>query len=493
MTNESQPTLASKPKWRSLIGLLLGIVIAIAIIVFIQWQQPKATVSAKRDGSLLSSFQVQKTTNRQDSFCALLDDKQHNACLGNPIPLCEKDLAMAKVAWQYFENNYNPTTGFYNAADNYPSTTMWDTGSALAATIAAYDFGFIDDYTFDERVNTLFKTLTKLELFNKDAPNKVYNTDKAEMVDYRNKPAPEGIGVSALDLARLISWLNTLSCMHPKYAYPSKKVIERWNLKKLIKDEQMYGLMLDPVSKSVQEVQEGRLGYEQYAGKIFRELGYSQNISATYNNQFRETVNIYDVPIAYDRRDPRDLGAYNYVVTESYVLDAIENGLDEENTPLLKNIYQVQKRRWEETGIITAVSEDNIDQPPYFLYNTIFTAGLPWNTTTDTGVRHDDLKTVSTKAAFSLALLFPEDPYSKQLAYMVGTAYDPKRGWYSGVYENGGGYNKVITANTNGIIMSLLLYKRYGEFYQVCKSCKRKITLSTIPKTSATCDVCSIK
>ena len=127
------------------------------------------------------------------------------------------------------------------------------------------------------------------------------------------------------------------------------------------------------------------------------------------------------------------------------------------------------------------------------MYNTIFTAGLPWNTTTDTGVRHDHLKTVSTKAAFSLALLFPEDPYSKQLAYMVGTAYDPKRGWYSGVYENGGGYNKVITANTNGIIMSLLLYKRYGEFYKVCKSCKRKITLSTIPKTSATCDVCSIK
>ncbi len=170
-------------------------------------------------------------------------------------------------------------------------------------------------------------------------------------------------------------------------------------------------------------------------------------------------------------------------------MDAIENGIDAENRPLLENIYQVQKRRWEETGIVTAVSEDNIDQKPYFLYNTIFTAGLPWNTTTDKGVRYDNLKTISTKAALALALLFPDDPYSKELAYTMGTAYDPERGWYSGIYESGGGYNKAITANTNGIIMSLLLHKKYGEFYSICKQCKRGIRLEA--SKTKTCDVCT--
>jgi hypothetical protein len=425
---------------------------------------------------------------RSDTFCALSGGPD-NSCLGESKTLCSKDLEMAKIAWKYFENNYNPETGLYNAADKYKSTTMWDTGSALAATIAAKDFDLIDDKTFDDHIQAMFKTLTKMELFNKQVPNKAYNTEKGEMVDYRNQPSPDGIGSSALDLARMISWLNTLGCMHPKYAYPAKKVIERWDLKGLIKDGQMNGLYRDPVSKEVKLVQEGRLGYEQYAGKIFRELGYDQHISSTYNNEFREKIDIYGVPIAYDRRDPRDLGAYNYVVTESYVMDAIENGIDDENRPLLENIYKVQKRRWEETGIVTAVSEDNIDQKPYFLYNTIFTAGLPWNTTTDKGVRYDNLKTTSTKAALALALLFPDDPYSKELAYAVGTAYDPDRGWYSGIYESGGGYNKAITANTNGIIMSMLLYKKHGEFYPSCKQCKRGMKLET--SKTKTCDVCA--
>ncbi|WML91465.1 DUF3131 domain-containing protein [Thiothrix lacustris] len=469
---------------------LAGLLLASIIIFFIsQGATSTSTASASKDSTnLLQMFKSGAGAGRNDTFCALTTGPS-NSCLGTPQALCSTDLDMAKIAWKYFENNYNPSTGLYNAADKYPSTTMWDTGSALAATIAARDFDLIDDKTFDERIRAMFKTLNSMELFNKEAPNKVYNTIKGEMVDYRNQPSPDGIGVSALDLARMVSWLNTLGCMHPKYAYPAKKSIERWDMKRLIKDGQMFGFYRDPATKNIVVAQEGRLGYEQYAGKIFRQLGYDQHVAATYNNEFRTSINIYDVPIAYDRRDPRDLGAYNYVVTESYAMDAIENGIDDENRPLLDNIYNVQKRRWEETGIITAVSEDNIDQKPYFLYNTIFTAGLPWNTTTDKGVRYDNLKTTSVKAALSMALLYPNDPYSKELVYTVSSAYDPDRGWYSGIYESGGGYNKAITANTNGIVLSMLLYKKYGEFYPMCKKCQREIKTAIIP--AKTCDVCT--
>jgi hypothetical protein len=479
--NNTLTSLLSRRLIRIGLAWLAGLALA-GLIIYIANNHVPAT--AAKSG-ILQMLQSADDTN-SGTFCALTA-RPDNACLGKPKTLCSKDMEMAKIAWKYFENNYNPKTGLVNAVDKYPSTTMWDTGSAIAATITAHDFGFIDDKEFDERIQTMFKTLANLELFNKEAPNKAYNTEKAEMVDYRNKPTIDGIGVSALDLARMVSWLDTLGCMHPKYAYPAKKLIERWDMKRLLTDGQMNGLYRDPVSKEVKVVQEGRLGYEQYAGKIFRSLGYDQHISATYNNGFRETINIYNVPIAYDQRDPRDLGAYNYVVTESYVLDALENGLDAENRPLLENIYKVQKRRWEETGVVTAVSEDNIDQKPYFLYNTIFTAGLPWNTTTDKGVRYDNLKTISTKAALALAALFPDDPYSKELAYAVSDAYDPERGWYSGIYENGGGYNKSITANTNGIIMSLLLYKKYGEFHPSCQRCKRKLAMDIKPSTCNAC------
>jgi hypothetical protein len=159
-------------------------------------------------------------------------------------------------------------------------------------------------------------------------------------------------------------------------------------------------------------------------------------------------------------------------------MDVFEHGFDEENTQLTNNIFEVQKRRWQRTGQVTAVSEDNVDRKPSFVYNTIFAAGSPWNTITDTGLDMDKLKSISTKAALSLALLYPQDEYSAVLDDTIGSAYDPERGWYSGIYEKGLGYNDIITSNTNGVILSAMLYKKYGPLNRICRTCKKGITFT---------------
>lgn len=399
-------------------------------------------------------------------------------CIGVGNPLCGADMEKARIAWKYFENNYQKKTGLVNAADKYPSTTMWDVGSTLAATIAALELGIITQKDFDDRIMAMLVTLIELKLFNNEAPNKVYNTETGEMVDYGNKPSVDGIGVSALDLGRLTSWLNILACLHPKHALVARSVITRWKFCNLIKDGQMNGMAFDATTKKVQILQEGRLGYEQYAGKVFKMLGFDQSVSASYRNQFSTDIDINGLRILIDTRDPRKLGAYNYVVTESYLMDAFEHGLDSENATIVKNIFEVQKRRWKSTGQVTAVSEDNVDRKPYFVYNTIFVAGSAWNTITDTGQDMDKLKSVSTKAALSLAFLYPQDEYSLVLSDMVSSAYDPERGWYSGVYEKGLGYNDAITSNTNGVILSGLLYKKYGPLNRLCTYCKGGIVLT---------------
>jgi hypothetical protein len=424
---------------------------------------------------------------------ACLNRKKADSCLANGKTICAEDLEIARIAWVYFENNYNPETGLYNSANKYTSTTMWDTGSALAATIAARDFGFIDQKTFDDRVMAMFKTLNTMKLFNNEAPNKAYNTKSADMVDYRNKPVPDGIGVSMLDLGRLVSWLNTVQCMHPKYKTMAKKTIERWDFSRMMKDGQMYGLARDPETKKIRVLQEGRFVYEQYTGKVFRTLGFDMNVAATYNNKFRNEVDVMGIPIAHDNRDPREFGANNYVITESYSMDATENGLDNENTGLLKNIFEVQKERWKRTGTVTAVSEDNVDRDPWFLYNSIFNAGIQWSTINPRGTRFNELKSVSTKAALSLAVLFPDDEYSQVLMDKIESAYDPEKGWYSGVYENGIGYNTTATANTNGNIMANMLYKKYGSFFELCGKCQRIIQLDdAVTNNGKTCDVCTV-
>ena len=413
------------------------------------------------------------------------------ACVGPGNPLCATDMEIAKTAWKYFENNYNENTGLVNSADKYPSTTMWDTGSALSATIAAKELGIIDQKEFDDRVVAMLATLHEIKLFNDEAPNKAYNAVTGQMVDYNNNPSANGIGVSTLDLARLISWLNILSCLYPKHAIAATNVILRWKYCRLIGNGQMYGLMRDPVTEKIKVLQEGRLGYEQYAGKIFKMIGFDQHVSSTYHNEFTTKTDIYGVPIAYDKRDPRKLGAYNYVVTESYAMDVMENGRDDELSPLIDNIFKVQKRRWQQTGQPTAVSEDNVDRKPYFVYNTIFVAGSPWNAITDTGQDMEHMKSVSTKAALSINFLYPDDEYATVLSDAVSSAYDPENGWYSGIYENGQGYNKAITANTNGVILTGLLHKKYGPLNQICTNCKLGIKISpeiaTDPKNKDKC------
>ena len=86
---------------------------------------------------------------------------------GRNGPLSDRQQAMAETAWSYFEEYYQPETGLVNAVGNYPSTTMWDTGSYISGLVAAYELGIIDKREFDRRAYQLLGTLRNLELFSR--------------------------------------------------------------------------------------------------------------------------------------------------------------------------------------------------------------------------------------------------------------------------------------------------------------------------------------
>jgi len=470
--NNKQTENVESNHW--IMALFLGVIIAL-IILFFSHRINNPVVNLENLDSVKTDTpsDLLKQTRKHQSSCTF--GQKLDQCFTKREELCEADMDVARIAWKYFENNYQKETGLFNAANKYPSTTMWDTGSALAATIAAEDFGLINKKEFDDKITALIKTLVKMELFNDVAPNKVYHSKSMKMVTYKNKETPDGIGVSVLDLARLISWLNTLTCKHPKFKHQVTLALDRWDLNDFIKDGRMYSVKRYPETGEVKSFQEGRLGYEQYAGKILEREGHKLPISSTYNNENRKNVDILGVSIATDNRTPEKYHSSNSVVTESYLMDAIENGYDEENSEIIDNIYKVQKQRWKDTGIITAVSEDNINRSPYFIYNTIFSGGKTWVAKTSKGKILQQHKTLSNKAAIAMSILYPEDEYSKVLVDKVQSAYDPQKGWYSGIYENGEGYNSTTTANTNGVILSALLYKKYGSMYQVCNKCQAKL------------------
>ncbi|WP_252729600.1 DUF3131 domain-containing protein [Pacificibacter marinus] len=389
--------------------------------------------------------------------------------------LTDREFKMAKIAWSYFEKRFQSETGLVNAVGSYPSTTMWDTASYISALVAARELCIIDKREFDTRATKLLNTLRNLDLYNKEAPNKVYNTETGAKVNYANEAGE--VGMSALDIGRLLVWLRILKERNPYLANSVDNVPMRWNFCNLVnEDGSMFGAFKRG-DGSAQYVQEGRLGYEEYAAKGFALWGF--DVDKAMSPEPLAYTTIYDVKVPYDGRDPRVFKNQNYVLTEGYILDGLEMGWDLPSdksydgltashgwrAEFANRIYLVQQRRYEQTGIITARSEHQVNGKPYFVYDSIFADGYAWNTLDPTGEYQPDRAAIAAKAAVGLWALWDTD-YTDLLFESVADLYDPEAGFYEGLYENGNGYIPLQTANNNGIILAALLYKVQGPILQ---------------------------
>ena len=379
-----------------------------------------------------------------------------------PLPesreLTPEELQWAKIAWKYFENNTIEATGMVNSADKYNASTLWDTSSYMMGLIAAQRLELISDNLFKQRMQALLGSLAKLPLFEGRLPNKSYNTISLKMVDYRNRSTAQGIGWSAIDIGRVMVPINVLVWNYPEFTSEVQSVLKRWDLNAMVKDGNLYGAVRE--NNKTLYLQEGRLGYEEYAAKSMQLMGYDVAEALDYQSWLK-FIKIYDINIATDSRRPEEFTAHNYVVSEPYILDGLEFGWDQISRQFSNRVYAVQEARYKETGILTAVSEDNIDVAPYFVYNTVFTDGKAWNTITEDGKDASEFKSLSTKAAFGWHALY-ETEYTAKLIEVASKLFDEDKGWYSGLYEKTGLPNKALTANTNGIILESLAYKALG-------------------------------
>lgn len=373
----------------------------------------------------------------------------------------EADQIAAKRAWKYFERNWNPQTGLVNSVDNLPWTTWWDQGSALLGIHAAYQLGLLPQDVFQKRMNTLLQTLEKLPLPVTGLPNKAYNTNTAEMRHLNDTPDPKGTsGWSVLDMARFLLGLHVMRSHYPEYSDRINHIVARWNLSKLVKDGWLNGAV--PRAGRLLEVQEGRLGYEQYAAHSLK----LWNIQATnaLSNPPVKTVQVDGITLQVDQRNLKNSGATNYLTNDPYLLWGLEMGWNDVVKPQVQNLLKVQLQRFKRTGILTAVNEDSLDRPPYFLYYSVYSNGQSWQAVNTSGKVYPQLRFVSTKAAFSWFALMPDDPYMKRLRDFAQNLSDKNRGYFSGRYENSKlGINASVDINTNAIVLESLLYQARGR------------------------------
>ena len=375
--------------------------------------------------------------------------------------LTKTDLEYAKIAWTYFENNYQENTGLYNSVDKYPATTLWDIGSSLHALMSAYEIGLIDQGEFDNKMSKGLNSLSKMALYQDKLPNKVYSTYTLDMVDYANHNTLDGIGWSAMDIGRLFGAFERIRKFHPKFTLQVNAIIKQWDINEVLtKDATLHGIGFNFKDKGVRIVQEGKLGYEEYAAKGYLINGFDATESFRYTD-FLKFIEIYGIQIGTDTREVKQHLAYNYILSEPYILDGIEYGWDINSKELAYRVYNVQKKHSKKLGIPVAVSEDHVDKAPYFVYNAIYTNGDKWTCLSESGDDASNFKSFSTKAAFAWSTLY-NDEYAKTLKQNLEGLYDTKKGWFAGRYDKDLKINQALTANTNGVILECISYKLNG-------------------------------
>ncbi|GAA6179596.1 hypothetical protein NBRC116594_10340 [Shimia sp. NS0008-38b] len=371
--------------------------------------------------------------------------------------LSVQDWQDAATAWAYFEAHYRPETGFVDSISDHPNATMWDQGSHLLALMAAEGLGLIDDETFLARSAALMAGLERMELFEGRLPNKAYDTRSLKMVDYANVAAPEGIGWSALDVARLLMALRVFEINVPTYGPRIRALLAQWDLAAMAREGRFWGSTRQ--DGHTQYHQEGRMGYEQYAARAAALWGLDV-LGAGLARPVLAWETVSGVDVGIDRRRASSFGAITPVLSEPYLLQAFEVGLTEEAQLLASRIYRAQEARFDATGQATMVSEDHIDQAPHFLYNTVFGNGESWSVLTEAGDNHTDLRTVSLKATIGWDALYGTAYTQEVRATMVDLA-GPK-GWMAGRYEADGRINSALTLNSNAVVLEALHFKHKG-------------------------------
>jgi hypothetical protein len=374
----------------------------------------------------------------------------------------DQEVEWAKTAWAYFVANAHPDTGLVAAVNNFNSTTLWDEGGYFLATVAAYRLGVVSEEEAKARLIQAFASLEKIPLFQNKLPNKVYSTATLAMTDYTGKATPKGVGWSALDIMRLLSGMMVATQQFPDLLPNAQAVINRWDLGLLTSEGRFQGIAVRGEIHG-EFVQEGRIGYEQYAGVIGLEVGLPVELASRYRPILRHQK-FHDILIPGDIRTKETHGVSSVTTSEPFLLEALEFGWRPESIAVARAVYDAQRFRFELTGKLTALSEDHIKGKPYFAYNTVLMDHTPFVSVTASRIDVSHKRGISTKASFGWWALM-QDEYSQKLLDAVDHLQSD-RGWYAGLFEIDHGANEILTMNTNAVVLEALHYKNFGPMFK---------------------------
>jgi hypothetical protein len=365
--------------------------------------------------------------------------------------------AAARAAWAQVERGYSANTGLVAAQPTWSFPTTWDIASALAAFYSARGLGYINDQQYKDRVSKALATLKKARLYQGIAYGRNYDANSGELVGPDQKPHQNGTGYSAIDVGRLLVWLNIIAKRDPDLAPAAEAVARRVDAARALRDGYMRGEEIDAKTGKPVGYQEGRIGYEQYSATGFSLWGMKANSALNWKANAKPG-NVLGIPIPIDKR------GLDRLTSEPVVLQGLELGWDAPSRELAWQTLSAQAARFLKSGQITIVSEDAINRPPhYFYYYCVYCGGREFVINVHSpGTTLTEPRWVSTKAAFAWHALMPTR-YTWQAIEAVQPSLDARQGWATGVFEQTSKSTETFTLNTAAVILEAALYRKIGR------------------------------
>jgi hypothetical protein len=366
-------------------------------------------------------------------------------------------LDAARTSWKFVSRITEPSTGLARAHAKYSYVTLWDIAGAIAANYTAHELTFIDDATYDAHIQRILATLSTVDLFDKKAFNRTYDAKTGRMVDNANKISNVGAGWSSVDIGRLLVWLRIISVKQPKYAPLATQVVRRLNMSELLEDGYLRGLQVDPKTGKSKTFTEDEIGYQQYALSGFAMWGARVNPDGLDLRRNVAAINVLGVRLLIS--SPGN----DRVMSEPFIMLGMETGF--RTAAIARQAAQVlaaQTARYQQTRIVTAVTEDALPDPPYyFYYYSVYHRGKSFAVESLDDKTVERPRWVSSKAAFGWNAVLP-NAYTQLVMRTVRPAGTPD-GWGSGVYEDTLQPTGVPSLNTAALIMESALYKTRGR------------------------------
>lgn len=365
-------------------------------------------------------------------------------------------LDAARTSWNFVNGITEPSTGLARAHATFSYVTLWDIAGVIASNYSAHELGFINDATYDSHIKHILATLSTVDLFDRAALNRIYDAKTGRMVDNANKISSVGAGWSSVDIGRLLIWLHVLAVKQPKYAPLASQIVRRLDMSKLLNGGYLQGVNLDPKTGKRDTFIENEIGYQQYALSGFAMWGAPVNASGLDVKSNVTAVDVLGVRLLIGQGNSR-------VMSEPFIMLGLETGF--RSPDLAREAAQVlaaQAARHQRTGIVTAVTEDALPDPPdYFYYYSVYHHGQIFVVENAADVMVDRPRWVSAKAAFGWNAVLP-NAYTQLVLKTVQPALTPN-GWGSGVYEQTYKPTGVPSLNTAALIMESALYKIRGR------------------------------